>query len=166
METMRAKTVENLGNCEPLQISEFNRGIILLQHAGISTHFVLQRITGNTKSKITQSFSSILGEGKLTLNHNISCLLQNAGVNIFTEELLKLGFIDQVSEHKWRRTHLYVPLLDCGRMKISSVDKLSQQQIDGVAIYPLGDLGEEIAYNSDPFFLAIAARLFARKIIC
>ena len=46
METMRAKAVENMGNCEPLQISEFNRGIILLQHAGISTHFVLQRIFG------------------------------------------------------------------------------------------------------------------------
>lgn len=159
METMRAKA-----ESAEFSLTEFNRGIILLQHAGISTHFVLQRITGSTKSKITQSFSSILSEGKLALNSNYSCLLQNAGVNIFSEELLKLGFVDQVNEHKWRRTHLYVPLLDCGRMRISSVDKLTQQQIDGVAIYHLSDLNEEVIYNSDPFFLAIAAKLFARKI--
>lgn len=143
---------------------EFTRGVIVLQHSGCSTHFVLQRT--NEEEHIGGSFTNIMSEGGgLTLNKGIASVLQNAGVNIYTEEMIKLGSIRQLNNNSWLTTQLMVALLDCGRRQISSVEELTRRKIEGLVIYNLGYMHEEIYYNQDPYFLSIAARLIARKLI-
>lgn len=143
---------------------EFNRGIIVLQHSGCSTHFVLQKV--NEESRTGCSFTNILSGGSgLALNNVIAGILQGAGVNIFSEEIIKLGSIKQQLNRSLIKTNFYVPLLDCGRRQLSSVEELTRRNVGGLIIYNIHSMNEEIVHNCDPYFLAIAARLIARKLI-
>lgn len=143
---------------------ELTRGIIILQHSGCSTHFVLQRT--NRQETMGSSFANILSDsGSLTLNKAIASILQEAGVNVFSEEMFRLGWVKLQFGHTIVTTKLYVSLLDCGRLQISSVEELTHGNIGGLLIYNIHCMHEEIIHNTDPYFLTMAARLIARKII-